>query len=245
MHLCCRQGNKVYCVMRIIFGLLGVGAIALLGWIAYHQLPIYMASRDAHFEAQARIDKLIENGQINHLDLSDLDALRALPHDIGQVTQLERLSLNNTNITDLRPIMGLQKLTRLELSQTPVTDLAPLSELKALRHLSLHRSWAFDLTPLSALPNLEDINLSYTAVQSLAPLAKLVGVGQLTLYRSYAHDGSQDHYKALEKSVFRLNNGAAYQQNYQPGFRYRALIWYQRFIEKWTLGGPPSLNSTV
>ena len=227
--------------MRVLFGLLGVGVIVLLGWIGYHQVPIYKASKAAHLEAQSRINALIEKRTITRLDLSDLDALRALPHEIGQVEQLEYLSLNNTNITDLRPLMGLQNLTRLELGQTPVTDLAPLTGLNALRNLSLHRSWAFDLSPLSQLSNLEDLNLSYTAVQSLAPLTKLRNIGQLTLYSSYAHDGSQMHYNALEKSVLRLNNGNAYQQNYQPGLQYRTFIGYQRFIEKWTLGGPPML----
>jgi hypothetical protein len=228
--------------MRIVFGLLGMGVIALLGWIGYHQVPIYMASRDAHVEAQTRIDALIEEGTRVRLDLSDLDALRALPHDIGKAGQLEYLILNNTNITDLRPLMGLQNLARLELGQTPVVDISPLSALKGLRYLSLHRSWVFDLSPLGTLPNLEDLNLSHTAVQSLAPLTNLRNIGQLTLFSSYAHDGSQNHYKALEKSVFRLNNGTAYQQNYQPGVQYRAFIAYRRFVEKWTIGGPPTLK---
>ena len=227
--------------MRILFGFLGIGVIMLLGWIGYHQVPIYKASLDAHAEAQSRINALIEESTMTRLDFSDLDALRALPHEIGRVTQLEYLLLNNTNVTDLRPLIGLQNLKRLELGQTPVKDLTPLTELSGLRYLSLHRSWAFDLTPLSQLSNLEDLNLAYTAVQSLAPLTKLRNIGQLTLYSSYAHDGSHTHYKSLEKSVFRLNNGTAYQQNYQPGFQYRTLISYQRFIEKWTLGGPPML----
>ena len=229
-------------MLRIFFGLLGVGVLALVGWIGFHQVPLYLASRDAHFEAQSRISALLEEGTTTRLDLSDLDALRALPHEIGQLTQLEYLLLNNTNITDLRPLASLQRLDRLELGQTPVTDLSPLTQLSALREISLHRSWAFDLSPLGQLPKLEDVNLSYTAVQSLAPLTSLRNVGQLTLYSSYAHDGSQAHYKALEKSVFRLNNGTAYRQDYKPGFQYRTFIAYQRFVEKWTLGGPPTLK---
>ncbi|MEM8539464.1 MAG: leucine-rich repeat domain-containing protein [Pseudomonadota bacterium] len=245
MHLRCGKRNKVHEKMRILFGFLGVGVIMVLGWIGFHQVPIYKASLDAHAAAQSRIGALIDDETLTRLDLSDLDALRALPHEIGQVTQLEYLSLNNTNITDLRPLRGLENLTRLELGQTPVKDLTPLAELSSLRDLSLHRSWAFDLSPLSNLSNLEDLNLSYTAVQSLEPLVKLRNVEQLTLYSSYAHDGSKAHYDALEKSVFRLNNGNAYQQNYQPGFQYRIFTEYRRFVEKWTLGGPPTLKPSA
>lgn len=231
--------------MRILFGSLGLAIAAFVCWAGIHQVPLYMASQDAYTEAQARINAHIEGDYGYRLDLSDLDALRTLPAEIAALDRLEHLLLNNTNITDLGPLAGLKNLERLELGQTPVRDLTPLTHLGSLRYLSLDKSWVHDLTPLAQMPQIEDLNLSSTAVQSLSPLLSLRNVQQLTLYRSYAHDGSQSYYERLQGTVFRLNNGTAYAQNYKPGFRYRSYVIYGRLIEKITLGGPPSLKPTA
>lgn len=228
--------------MRIIFGTLACLMIVFFGWIAWHQVPLYFASQDAYDEAQTRIKAVIEDGQKNVLNFSDLDALRVLPPEIGQVAQLKRLTLSNTNIVDLTSLSGLQNLEYLSLNQMPLTDLTPISRISSLKNLSLHGSWIHDLSPLSELSNLEDLNLSYTAVRSLEPLVKLRHMEQLTLHSAYADDGSQSHFNSLEKSVFRLNSGKAFKQNYQPGFRYKSKIAFERLVEQWTLGGPPPLK---
>ncbi len=219
------------------------GAILLIACaiLAMSLLPgriQYWEAAEADYAIAAGRVAAIQPGSRQDLDLSDLIHLSALPVEISTKSDLTRLNLSNTNITDISSLAGLKKLGALSMNNVPIVDLSPLSGLRRLVDLSISRTWVFDLAPIAGLSRLEQLNLSYTAVKSLEPLLQLQELQQLTLYSSYAHDGSQQYFEKLGRSVHRLNNGVAYEQNYRPDWQYRLKIRYQRFRQSWMLNRP-------
>lgn len=97
------------------------------------------------------------------------------------LTGLQTLRLTRTPVTDLSPLAGLQGLEQLSLGSTPVTDLAPLSGLTGLRQLWLDDTPVTDISPLSGLTGLQELDLSGTSVMDLSPLSGLTGLRKLRL----------------------------------------------------------------
>lgn len=89
---------------------------------------------------------------------------------IGQLTELEDVSLEYTRIDDagLAHLAGLQALRHLSLRTTPITDagLAHLRELKSLESLSLRSTSVTDagLEQLSDLPKLRTLYVGMTEI---------------------------------------------------------------------------------
>src|SRR3990172_8214695 len=79
-----------------------------------------------------------EQGRIILLDASGLD-LTSLPSEIGQLTTLKFLSLNDNKLSSLPPEIGqLVTLENLDLHDNNLTSLPPeIGQLVALRYLSL------------------------------------------------------------------------------------------------------------
>lgn len=69
-------------------------------------------------EAQTRIAQVAAE-QTGGLYLRRLKITK-LPPEIAQLTQLTRLDLSGTEITDLTPLANMTLLTRLNLSGTPI-----------------------------------------------------------------------------------------------------------------------------
>ncbi len=92
--------------------------------------------------------------------LDDLEPLRNLP--------LQTLYLGHTRVKDLEPITGMLSLTRLSLTQTDVTDIGPLADLR-LTALDLSYVKLRDLAPLRAMP-LRELNLTQTEIADLGVL---------------------------------------------------------------------------
>jgi internalin A len=69
---------------------------------------------------------------------------------VRKLRRLEKLTLSNDRLVDLRPLKGL-KLELLWLNDCPVTDLMPLEGM-ALTDVSLANTKVRDLTPLKDAP---------------------------------------------------------------------------------------------
>src|SRR5262249_42760907 len=101
---------------------------------------------------------------IQETSVSDLRPLRGMP--------LKWLDLYGVRaITDLLPLEGMP-LEYLNLTDVRVGGLDRLSSLKALRALILEGTGVTDLRPLRGLP-LETISLLRTAVTDLSPLQQM------------------------------------------------------------------------
>lgn len=92
---------------------------------------------------------------------------------LAGLAQLQKLNLNNTQVSDLIPLSGLTHLKNLYCFQTQVSDLDPLSGLTQLKELSFWETQVSDLSPLSGLGALQKLDCSSTQVSDLSPLATL------------------------------------------------------------------------
>lgn len=93
-----------------------------------------MNSADYAYEAAKReIARVAGKGE-HSLDLSGtmFNALTQIPPQITMLTRLQTLHLNNTQITDLAPLAGLDQLRELAVANTMVIDLRPITKLGRL-----------------------------------------------------------------------------------------------------------------
>ncbi len=90
-------------------------------------------------------------------------------------------AVNKIDITDISPLIHLQKLRELSLSRTKVTNFTPLIQLTNLEWLQLYDMSATDISPLARLTNLKTLMLYGTPVRDLSPLAGLMKLNFLDL----------------------------------------------------------------
>lgn len=140
------------------------------------------AEDDAYRAAEALIAKAKADGADRlSLDTPETRALTRLPPEIAHLLKLQNLDLQNTQITDLTPLIPLNGLRRLSLSNTPITDLRPVVPLTGLGTLFLGNTRITDFTPLAAMTGLRALYLANTQITDLLPLTALVGLGTLSL----------------------------------------------------------------
>ncbi|MBS0605133.1 MAG: leucine-rich repeat domain-containing protein [Verrucomicrobia bacterium] len=101
--------------------------------------PATLAEIKAWFEDPAHAEGL---NALTCLNLSDLQ-LKAIPPQITQFSQLEQLSLENNQITDISALRGLSQLQILYASNNLITDISVLWQLDQLTE------YYFDGNPLA------------------------------------------------------------------------------------------------
>lgn len=109
---------------------------------------------------------------------------------IAQFTELRRLELSGTKIHDLSPLAGLTALQHLDLFSTAITELKPLTSLFGLETLILDRTNVSDVRPLAPLVNLCELSLSGTTVSDVTALASLTNLETLDLSNTQVNDVS-------------------------------------------------------
>ncbi len=119
---------------------------------------------------------LSENRGIN-----DINALKVL-------TQLQQLSISNTEISDLSSLKYLTQLIKISASRTQVNDLNPLKELTQLQRLTISSTYVINLSPLRELTQLQLLSISNTEVSDLSPLEKLTQLQQLKIFNTEVSD---------------------------------------------------------
>ena len=90
---------------------------------------------------------------------------------------LEKLDLNENEISDLSPIAKLNKLTKLSLIRNRISDLHPLSELTNLEYLDLYANKIEDISPLAKLTNLKHLDLHNNNDQTGDPVHPTISGG--------------------------------------------------------------------
>jgi len=128
------------------------------------------AIRSAIREAAA-ISNRADINKVERLDLQEIQITDLTP--LAKLTELKELNLYQNQITDLAPLAGLKELEWLYLGNNQIVDLKPLAKLTNLTILGLNNNRITDLTPLSELTDLNTLALSFNKISNLAPLAKL------------------------------------------------------------------------
>jgi Leucine-rich repeat (LRR) protein len=114
--------------------------------------------------------------------------------DLHEIINIKQLDLSgNRFLQNLQPVGRLANLSYLSLRQTEIVDLNPLIGLNALVELDLSDTRISDLMPLNSLIGLEQLNIERTRVENLEPIANLTGL------RLVYADNSRVDKKAVEK----------------------------------------------
>lgn len=97
---------------------------------------------------------------------------------IGDLADLNRLTLNGCNIVTISALENLTALNYLDLGSNTIRNLEPLTGMKNLQELYLKQNALTDLTPVSALTGLQVLDVSYNSLTTLSPIFNLT---QLTM----------------------------------------------------------------
>ncbi|HPV95771.1 MAG TPA: leucine-rich repeat domain-containing protein [Thermotogota bacterium] len=98
---------------------------------------------------------------------------------IQHLTNLERLSFRNNQVSNLTPLQNLTNLEWLYFDNNQVSNLTPLQNLTNLEWLSYWNNQVSNLIPLQNLTNLQYLDFSDNQVSSLTPLQNLTNLREL------------------------------------------------------------------
>ena len=110
--------------------------------------------------------------------LSELRSRDRRVHDLTGVhfaTNLTRLELDNSRVSDLSPVSGLTNLDFIEV-HGPISDLSPVAGLINLRRLDIAGINVSDLSPLVGLTKLKELVIADTNISDLSPVAGLINL---------------------------------------------------------------------
>ena len=109
---------------------------------------------------------------------------------LAGLTNLTKLSISNTNISDVSPLANLKNLTELYLWNNNISDVSPLAGLTNLTELWLSNNNLSDISALASLTNLTQLYLSYNNISDVSPLANLKNLTELYLWNNNISDVS-------------------------------------------------------
>ena len=137
--------------------------------------PIWQTIFRNAIAIQSEIPNALELQRI--LDLRELEITPELPivsiDPITNLMWLERLTINNQGVSDLKPLADKEFLLELNAQNNPISSLSPIESSTLLELLNIENTQIKDLGPLSKMNNLVTLNASGTPVKSLKPLSNL------------------------------------------------------------------------
>ncbi|RYZ76559.1 MAG: leucine-rich repeat domain-containing protein, partial [Proteobacteria bacterium] len=134
-------------------------------------LPSPENQRTAYKEAKRRVAAAISAGSIE-LDFSDLEDLADIPANISKAKSVRNLSLEDTCISDLTPLLGMD-IYSLDLDDTNVIDLSPLEGMTSLYSLYFSRTLVHDIGVVRNLPKISSLRMEKTNISDLSPISNL------------------------------------------------------------------------
>uniref|UniRef100_UPI00286E1A5B leucine-rich repeat domain-containing protein n=1 Tax=Chamaesiphon sp. VAR_48_metabat_403 TaxID=2964700 RepID=UPI00286E1A5B len=161
-----------------------LGTIGTVGLLAIGSISIANAQQQANSksfawwcqqkqavsaDARNTIDVMLEKVKTNDCQQAEL-----------RLRSLKDLNLNDSRISDLNPIAGLNNLIRLQIDRNRISDLKPIAGLKNLIYLSIEDNQISDLKPLAEL-DLLSLSLRKNRVSDIKPLAGLVDLTNLSI----------------------------------------------------------------
>ena len=137
--------------------------------------PIWQAIFRNAIGTQSETPNALELQQI--VDLRELEITPELPiisiEPLTDLMWLERLTINNQGVSDLKPLANKEFLLELNAQNNPIGSLSPIESSTLLELLNIENTQIKDLGPLSKMNNLVTLNASGTVIKSLKPLSNL------------------------------------------------------------------------
>jgi Leucine-rich repeat (LRR) protein len=110
------------------------------------------------------------------VDLSGLELACEDLKPLSEMINLQRVILDDNNISDLSPLKSLTNLTVLSAMNNQISDLSPIAGLTKLKFLDFDNNQISDLTPLSELVNVERLFLKNNLIEDVSPLASMTAL---------------------------------------------------------------------
>jgi hypothetical protein len=143
--------------------------------------PIWQAIFRNATSTQSEMPNALELQRI--LDLRELEITPEYPiisiEPLTSLMWLERLTINNQGVSDLKPLANKEFLLELNAQNNPIASLAPIESSTLLELLNIENTQIKDLEPLSRMNNLVTLNASGTPLKSLKPLSGLTKLENL------------------------------------------------------------------
>ena len=137
--------------------------------------PIWQVIFRNAIGSQSETPNALELQQI--VDLRELEITPELPiisiEPLTDLMWLERLTINNQGVSDLKPLANKEFLLELNAQNNPIGSLSPIESSTLLELLNIENTQIKDLGPLSKMNNLVTLNASGTVIKSLKPLSNL------------------------------------------------------------------------
>ncbi len=128
-----------------------------------------------HVGCQSEMPDALELQKI--VDLREIEVAPETPiitlQPLKDFRWLERLTINNHGVSDLKPLADKEFLLELNAQNNPISSLKPIEGSILLELLNIENTQVSDLGPLSKMNNLITLNASGTSVKSLKPLSGL------------------------------------------------------------------------
>ncbi|MDT0049376.1 InlB B-repeat-containing protein [Listeria cossartiae subsp. cayugensis] len=100
---------------------------------------------------------------------------------MNHVTNLSSFSVANNQVSDLGPLVNLNKLVWLELTGNKIENLAPLSNLTSLASLFLAGNKITDVSALAGLGDLVLLDISQNKISDIQPLNSLTKLSAIQM----------------------------------------------------------------
>jgi len=114
---------------------------------------------------------------LSHSNISDLSFLNS-------ISSLQSLDLSDTHIIDISSLKTLHNLHTLNLKNNFVFDLSSLATLRKLKKLNLSKNPVEEFSAISFCKALQKLNLNYTSISNLSPLSELLNIKVLYLHHT-------------------------------------------------------------
>ncbi|WP_342717732.1 leucine-rich repeat domain-containing protein [Bacillus paramycoides] len=100
---------------------------------------------------------------------------------LEHMTNLEKLTLRESNVKDISAISKLRGLKYVDLSSNPIENIHPIGQLENINMLFLRDNKISDLTPLSKMKKIKTLDLIGNNIKDIQPLFTLSTMKQLYL----------------------------------------------------------------
>ena len=164
--------------VRIVLNKEGSAPITEEELLSVTELYIYgnqAVGSSAEFEAVGQ-HIVLNDGAVHNGGISSIK-------DLTKLKNLRRLNIALENISDLSPLGDMAELEEISLKHNPIADISPLVKLPSLRELYIYDTNVSDLSALSNSQALEKIDVGRTNINSLTALT-----GMKNLTDLYAKD---------------------------------------------------------
>ncbi len=107
---------------------------------------------------------------------------------VAGLTNLERLCADSNQIIDISAVAGLTNLSQLKLDDNEIVDISPVAGLTNLYYLDLGENMISNISPLANLVTTRWIYLDNNQISDLSALAGLIGIKRLYLWNNLITD---------------------------------------------------------